>query len=118
MGVGILAAQGADGDTPLHQAAAIGHEETVRMLVELGGDVHAQATDGRTPLHLAASRGHAETARRLVKMGGVALAQDALGNTLLHCAAGAGHVETVTVETVTVRAMWKRWGTRGQETKG
>ena len=44
----------ANGRTPLHSAAAFGHAECVRLLLELGADPTAQAEDGSTPSMLVA----------------------------------------------------------------
>ena len=38
------------GETPMHRAAAFGDEETVRLLLEHGGDVTARDAHGDTPL--------------------------------------------------------------------
>jgi ankyrin repeat protein len=40
---------GEDGGTPPHKYANYGLAEMVRVLVELGANVHAQAKDGGTP---------------------------------------------------------------------
>jgi ankyrin repeat protein len=69
-----MRAHAADGGTPLHRAAGNGHEETVRMLVELGTDVRAGDTHGVTLLHYAAIRGHEDVVRRLMKVWGDASA--------------------------------------------
>jgi hypothetical protein len=45
-----------------------GRKETVRVLVEFGGDVRARSVDGDTPLHYAAESGQNETVRVLVGM--------------------------------------------------
>ena len=110
-----------NGLTALHHAAFYGNVETVRVILELGSNVHARSVKieghtelagvlvetrdilraliayGGTALHMAASRGHAETLRLLVRMGGDALAQDANGASPLHDAAFFGHVETTRV---------------------
>jgi hypothetical protein len=57
------------GDTPLLEACAIGHTDTVRMLVDKGADLHAKNRNGYTPLHEACGRGHIDTARLLVDKG-------------------------------------------------
>jgi uncharacterized protein len=41
------------GDTPLHQAVALGHLETVKRLISRGADVNRPDGKGRTPLALA-----------------------------------------------------------------
>ena len=46
------------GDTPLHVAAAIGSEKSVKVLLERVVNVEARNEDKQTPLHLAASNGH------------------------------------------------------------
>ncbi len=50
-------ARGLGGRTALHAAAAGGHAEVARRLVEAGADVDAADEAGRTPLHLVASTG-------------------------------------------------------------
>lgn len=45
----------ADGKTPLHLAAQIGHEEILCLLIEAGANVNEQRADGSTPLHKAAA---------------------------------------------------------------
>jgi hypothetical protein len=86
-------AEGADGHTPLHDAAIFWHEETIRVLVEMEGDVHAQGADGYTQLHVAASKGHAESVKVLVKMGSDVHARDADGVTPLLYTAIGGHLD-------------------------
>jgi ankyrin repeat protein len=88
----------ANGGTALHFAAHHGNFETVRVMLELGGNPLAQTTLGTTtPLHMAANAGHSEIVKLLVQeMGAVDLAtQTADGGTPLHRAAAAGHVRTV-----------------------
>lgn len=61
-----------DGSNPLHQAAANGHVDVVKILIHTKG-CFVDATrdkDGATPLYLAAIGGHAETVRVLVQQGG------------------------------------------------
>eukprot|EP00959_Pyramimonas_sp_CCMP1952_P240120 5017888-Pyramimonas_sp.AAC.1 len=72
----------------LHIAAAQGHEEVVRLLVELGGDTRNGVTaEAVTPLHRAAGAGHANVVRLLVELGGDPRAQTAEGSTPMHAAA-------------------------------
>jgi ankyrin repeat protein len=117
-----VAQDDAVGQTALHYATYYGNIETVRVILELGGNAHARSVAmerhmeppwvlekvwgdlctegayGLTPLDIAAAAdGYTEAVRLLVnRMGGDALAQDADGNlTPLHHAADAGHSETV-----------------------
>jgi len=65
---GDVRAQDADRHTPLHYAAANGHEETVNLLMEMGGSALSQEgsdtvfPERRTSLHDAKSKGHAGVA--------------------------------------------------------
>jgi ankyrin repeat protein len=71
-------------------------EETITVLVELGGDVHAQTPkDRRTPLHRAAQEGCLATVKLLVEMGGDVHAQSTDGLTPLHLATFDGQTEIV-----------------------
>ena len=58
------------GETPLHEAAAKGNIQIVRLLVENDFNVNAKSgIDKNTPLHFAAGNGHAETVGALVEAG-------------------------------------------------
>jgi ankyrin repeat protein len=48
----------AGGWTPLHQAAAHGREEIVKLLVDHGASLTTKSEDGRTPLQMAQAKGH------------------------------------------------------------
>src|SRR5919106_3396365 len=51
----------AHGSTPLHAAAARGHHQVVRLLLQQGADPNARdAGDNATPLHFAAGGGHVD----------------------------------------------------------
>jgi beta-lactamase regulating signal transducer with metallopeptidase domain len=80
--------------TPLHQAAAGGHVQTVQELVRAGADPNARDAAGQTPLHLAAAGGHGQTAEALIRLGSDPNARDAAGQTPLHLAAAGGHGQT------------------------
>ena len=58
------------GYTAVHQAATLGHLETVQFLLEHGGDANIQSDKGETPLHSAASYDQWETVQWLVQHGG------------------------------------------------
>jgi len=45
------------GNSPLHRAAATGHVDAVRSLLDLGAKIHCQNNDGATPVELAAEPG-------------------------------------------------------------
>jgi ankyrin repeat protein len=53
------------GWTPLHQAAAHGQTEIVRILLEQGADAQAMSADGRTPVQMASEGGHEESVKLL-----------------------------------------------------
>lgn len=46
------------GRTPLHAAAANGHEHVVKVLVTNGADIEGKDRHGRTALRLAVDNGH------------------------------------------------------------
>lgn len=58
--------QDTQGRAPLHFAAASGHEDCVRLLLAVTGDVNVCDSHGKTPLHFAAIFGHASLVRMLV----------------------------------------------------
>jgi cytohesin len=45
-----------DGSTPLHAAAAKGHESCVAVLIQAGADVRKACEDGDTPMKIAISK--------------------------------------------------------------
>ena len=59
----------AAGDSLLMLAAYHGHEETVQLIIEHGGDVNAANDRGQTPLAGAAFKGYADVARVLLEAG-------------------------------------------------
>ncbi|MET0623634.1 MAG: ankyrin repeat domain-containing protein [Pyrinomonadaceae bacterium] len=81
------------GETPLMRAAARGHEEVARVLLDAGADASAQRSDGFTPLILAVFFGHEATARLLVERGADARAHTTLGTTAARWAASRGFEE-------------------------
>lgn len=68
-----LVARGAEvnktGWTPLHWAAANGHAEVVRFLLEKHAYIDAESPNGTTPLMMAARQLHPTTARLLIDEG-------------------------------------------------
>jgi hypothetical protein len=55
--------------TPLHQAAANGDIEQVKLLISKGADVNAKDDEEKTPLHYAAEAGKMEVVQLLVEAG-------------------------------------------------
>ncbi|KAH9069639.1 hypothetical protein EDB83DRAFT_2582967 [Lactarius deliciosus] len=86
-------AQKNDHTTPLHLAAANGHLEVVRTLLEHGVDLSVATTaDNRTPLHEASRGGHVDIVRLLIKNGADASSDL---NRLLRLASTSRSVKTV-----------------------
>lgn len=71
------------GTTSLALAAAAGHVEAVKLLLEQNADVNARNADGGTALHAAAFFGQVETAELLLAKGADALARNSAGATPL-----------------------------------
>jgi len=87
----------ANGRSPLHFAALLGHADVANTLMQKGALVAAQErVNGRTPVHLAAQRGHRRCVRVLLENtedSTAADAKDKLGRTPLMLAAARGHAK-------------------------
>jgi ankyrin repeat protein len=85
--------------TLLHYAAANGHLDCVRILIEeFKLDVNAQDDHEKTPLHHAAANGHADCARILIEEPKLDVnAQDDHEKTPLHHAIDNSHAECVRI---------------------
>jgi ankyrin repeat protein/tetratricopeptide (TPR) repeat protein len=83
------------GDTLLHKAAAQGHADIIKMLVDKGAYVHATNELRCTPLHAAAMHGQAKAIEYLLERGADPRASDSEGYCPMHYAAGEGHVAAV-----------------------
>lgn len=94
-GAGVNARGATYGNTALMEAASRGHTDTVRTLLEKGGDVDATDNAGRTALMEAAFEGYTETARVLLDKGANINAHDKEGWTPLFWAAFSRRTETV-----------------------
>ena len=90
---------GVDGDTALHHAAGMGHEQTAAWLAECGATVDKATRTGSTPLMWAASSGHAAVVRQLLALGAdrslVATDGPFRGQTALDVAEARGKAEAV-----------------------
>lgn len=72
------------GDTPLHMAAKASNELTIRLLLDLGGEVNLPGRWDRTPLHIAATPyGRVEPVAVLLDAGADVRALDRFGATPL-----------------------------------
>ena len=78
------------GETPLMRAAARGHEDVVRALLDAGADACARRADGFTPLILAVFFGHEGVVRLLVERGADVSARTSLGTTAARWAESRG----------------------------
>ena len=77
----------------LHQAAADGDLEQVKLHISNGADVNAKDQRGRAALHRAANAGHIEVVRLLIEHGADVNIGDKLKRTPLEHAAVAGRTE-------------------------
>ena len=79
-----------DGNTPLHDAAALGNLEVAHILLKSGADKDARTASGLTPLHAAAKAGSLDVLRLLVDFGANHKAVTDSGQTPLHQASVLG----------------------------
>ena len=90
LGVNLEAADN-DGHTPLHQAAAEGHEDCLNALLFRKVNINAVDNYGRTALHWAAAFGEDRCLYLLLKPGANISAADRDGWTALDVATARGH---------------------------
>jgi cytohesin len=95
--VKLLILKGADvnakvgnGDTLLHIAAQLGHEDVTRLLISKGADVNAKSNSSWTPLHRALKAGNREIVDLLISKGADVNAKGISDLTPLHFAADGG----------------------------
>jgi uncharacterized protein len=79
------------GVRPLNSAAAGGHGDVSRLLVERGADVNAKQAQGFTPLHAVAQNGDADLVEVLLAAGADKDARAEDGRTAADVALEAGH---------------------------
>ena len=82
-------------DTPLIEAAANGHVDVVKLLIENGADVNLKGEAWYGPLHAAAAKGHIEVVKILLENG--ADVNIFHHNKPLHNAAMNGHIEVAEI---------------------
>ncbi|XP_042224085.1 uncharacterized protein LOC121867976 [Homarus americanus] len=84
------------GWTALHNAANMGQEEMVRLLVDYHAPLETpDPSHGKTALHMAAYSGQEEAVRALLEAGASVNVTDIQGQTPLHLAAWQGHLEVM-----------------------
>lgn len=69
------------GSTAVHKAAANGHLDVLKLLIQHGGDVELADISGCTPLHVAARNGHLTCVKYLVLQGADFRMKSKKGNT-------------------------------------
>jgi len=74
-----------------------GHTETVKLLLDKGGDVNMKTDNGETALIEASENGHIEIVKLLLDKGADVNAKTILGNTALILAAAGGHSRIVSM---------------------
>ncbi|CAJ1068690.1 histone-lysine N-methyltransferase EHMT1-like [Xyrichtys novacula] len=81
--------------TPLHAAAAEGHQEICHILVQAGANLDMFDEEQRTPLMAACENNHLDTVKYLLRAGASVSHKDIMGFTCLHLAAKLGHYDIV-----------------------
>ena len=82
--------------TPLHWAAAKGHVQVAKLLIEFGAELEKRG--GKfllTPLHMAAGEGHLNTSLLLLDAGAQVNSLDRFLNTPIHWAAWFGRLSVL-----------------------
>jgi hypothetical protein len=83
------------GWTPLHYAAAGGHNDIARMLIDKGAILNAPSPNYTTPLMMAAGEGHIMTVKLLLDSGAELTLRNEQGMSALDFAASRGHKDIV-----------------------
>jgi ankyrin repeat protein len=91
----LVSSKDAVGDTPLHFAALMGHQDVAKLLLAYGADVNAKDNNAQTPLHAAAAGGHKDLAEMLLANKADVNTRDNDGDTPLHAAAAGDHKDVV-----------------------
>ncbi|KAG6931799.1 serine/threonine-protein phosphatase 6 regulatory ankyrin repeat subunit B-like [Chelydra serpentina] len=94
--VGVTTARNKTNDsTPLHLAAAGGHCEVVKVLLQTGASAADEDGEGMTPIHLAAKHGHISVLEALKGSVCLRVTSTKTGFTALHVAAHYGQLDFV-----------------------
>lgn len=80
----------ADNNTLLHQAAKLGNEQTVSLLLNKKANPNATNNKNKTPLHMAAKTGNSKIVAALIASKAKVNAKTAKDKTALHYAAAKG----------------------------
>ncbi|XP_076021273.1 histone-lysine N-methyltransferase EHMT1a [Genypterus blacodes] len=87
--------EGQNKQTPLHAAAAEGHQDICHMLVQAGANLDMFDEEQRTPLMAACESNHLDTVKYLLRAGAAIGHKDIMGFTCLHLATKLGHYDIV-----------------------
>lgn len=85
------------GSTVLHEAAAQGNTDLLRVLMDFGADFNKEDSKRRTALHKATSRNHVQAVKELLECGADPNIQDCSGRTPLMWACFFGYVQCVSL---------------------
>ncbi|XP_061907047.1 histone-lysine N-methyltransferase EHMT1-like isoform X1 [Entelurus aequoreus] len=81
--------------SPLHAAAAGGHQEICHVLIQAGANLDIFNEDQRTPLMTACENNYLDTVKYLIRAGAAINHKDVMGFTCLHLASKLGHYDIV-----------------------
>ncbi|EMD88006.1 hypothetical protein COCC4DRAFT_51902 [Bipolaris maydis ATCC 48331] len=82
----ILERRDSEDQTPLYLAAQLGHQKTVKLLLDKGAEVNAQGGEYGNALQAAAARNHTAIVELLLNNGADASRHDSQGKSILHYA--------------------------------
>ncbi|XP_006635908.3 transient receptor potential cation channel, subfamily N, member 1 [Lepisosteus oculatus] len=107
-----------NGSSPVHLAAAGGHTEVVKVLLEAGASAAEENAEGMTAIHLAAKNGHTHVLEALKGSISLKIYSTKTGLTALHVAACFGQTdfvrEILTKVPATMRSEPPQSSTEGQ----
>jgi len=76
-------------------AATLGHEDSIRLLIDNGADVDARGFQKTTALIRATAAGHVDCVKELLKQGATVNSRDVVGNSALSLARESENAELV-----------------------